>query len=401
VSGWIDRDDAIVRRTVPEPVWDLAERAPDLAAAAFRAIPGLAAVADGLRSRVPIPRRRAPFRDPPFVRFAGHGRSSCVALGDPSTGGHLVFKGAEPTCDDYEAWLDEQAAHRLRIEARQQTHFGSDGGVEAEMSILDKWAVLEGKVPGAYTLTEALGEASTAARLQSAFVAAYGELARAPLPLLACRWEDERTARVRAELGRRLSPAALAIAERGLERGLGLYVYHYPGPPVRLAHLPLAHAEGIGLGSRLRELGEILDWRETAEGWMDLAARMMRLGFLPKSPASLLSGDCLQFQNAVLDGGLADLDSVVHVDAVKSERELRDVLRRSLLELQKSILTLLLGAPAQQAGFLRRFPDVTACLWNELMSRLAKPGAHPRIAAALRGPDWLDRLEDALRHAFA
>src|SRR5262245_8233778 len=160
-----------------------------------------------------------------------------------------------------------------------------------------------------------------------------------------------------------------------------MYVYYYPSAPVRLAHLPIGNAEEIGLSSRWKQLDEVLDWRETVEGWLDLAAKMIRLGFLPKAPTSLLSGDCLQYQNGVVDGGFADLDSIIHVDAVKSERELRDILRRTLIELSKSIATLLLGPPAQHAEFLRRFPDVTARISAELESRLRGADVHPRIEA--------------------
>ena len=399
MTGWIDREDETIARATPEVRWRLPD---ELRAAVLEAVPDLAEPLGRLPDGIPVPRRRAPFKDPPFVRYAGHARSFCVALGDPADGGgHLVFKGTEPLCDDYEEWLDEQRARRIRIEARQQSHFWSDGGVEAEMPLLDKWAVLEGKVPGAYTLAEALGEATAAARLQAAFVTAYGGLARAPVPLLACRSEDGWADRVRRALEPRLSPGAWAVAERGLERGLGVYVYYYPGVPLRLAHLAIGNAEEIGFPSRLAELDEVLDWREVAEGWLDLVARMIALGFLPKAPSSLLSGDCLQFQNVCLDGGIADLDSLIHVDAVTTDRELFDILRRSLLELTKSVATLLLGAPAQQAGFLRRFPDVTTAIGAELHARLRRLGAHPRIESLVRHAGWLDQVEEAFRQAFA
>ncbi len=404
MTGWIDRDDDLVQRTAPELVWHLAEQAPELAEAVLEAMPALAEPLEGLRFRVPVPRRRFPDA-PPFVRFAGHGRSFCVGLGDPpGTKGHLVFKGSEHMTEDYEAWLDEQAGRWLRIAARQETHFHADGGVEAEMRLLDKWAVLEGKVPGAYTLDEALGEAGAATELQSAFAETYGEAARAPLPLLAYRWAEECVDRVRNALRPRLSPGAWAMAARGLEGGLGLYVYYYAGTPLRLAHLGIGDAESLGISSRLEQLAADVDWREAAEGWLDLTAKMIAVGFLPKSPASVVRGDCLQFQNVILDGGLADLDSLIHVDKVPTERELRDILRRTVIELTKSIATLLLGAPAQDASFLRRFPDIAGYVGGELMTRLARAeattGLHPRVAAVVRPAAWLDRIEEALRQAF-
>ena len=121
-------------------------------------------------------------------------------------------------------------------------------------------------------------------------------------------------------------------------------------------------------------------------------------------PASVVTGDCLQLQNMVLDGGIADLDSVIHVDAVREERELRDILRRTLLELTRSLATLLLGAPAQDATFLRRYPDVSVLVGAELVKRLERIGAttglHPRIGALLREAAWIDRVRAAFQASF-
>jgi len=405
MSSWIDRDDDAVVRTRPQLVWHLAERAPRLLAAVLSAEPALAEPLERLRMHVPVPRRRDPGDAAPFVRFAGHGRSFCVAFPTAAAPeGHLVFKGSEPIAADFEEWLDEQANVWMRVAARQESHFAADGGVEAELRLLDKWAVLEGKVPGACTLDEAVGEADVAAAVQEAFAARFGEIARAPLPLLAGRWPPETVERVRAALASRLSPGAWEIARRRLEHGLGLYVYYYPGIPVRLAQLAIGDAGELGLAARLEQLDEIFDWRDTAQSWLDLVARMAALGFLPKSPTSLLSGDCLQLQNLMLDGGIADLDSIVHVDAVPSERQLRDVWRRTLLELTKSLATLLLGAPAQDPAFLRRFPDVGAIAGNALVERLraidAKARVHPRIVALLGEGSWPDRIREAFQPSF-
>lgn len=405
-TEWFDRDDSQIVRTRPELVWSLADRAPRLLDAVLSVEPALEQPLVRLRAHVPVPRRLHPTDAAPFVRFAGHGRSFCVAIPTPAApDGHLVFKGSEHVASDFESWLDDQADDWLRIVARQESHFSADGGVEAEMRILDKWAILEGKVPGAYTLEEAVAEAETAAAVQDAFAARFGATARAPLPLLAYRWPQERVDHVRTALEPRLSAGALAIAERRLRLGLGLYVYWYPGFPIRLAHLAIGDAQQLGLATRLAQLEEIFDWRDSAQGWMDLTSKLIALGFLPKSPASVVSGDCLQFQNVILDGGIADLDSLVHVDAVRSERELRDVLRRTLLELTKSVTTLLLGAPAQDPSFQRRFPDVGAAVTTELFDRLrtlhATGALHPRLAALLlRDADWLERIRVAFQPSF-
>src|SRR5262249_9541830 len=144
----------------------------------------LARAVDDLRGGVVAPSRRFPEPETGFVRLSGHGRSVCRALGEPrGEDGFLVLKGTEPTCEDYEAWVEEQAARSLRVVAGQVVGFAADGGVEASMPLLEKWAVLEGKVPCAVTLEEAISEAERAADFQRAYLAAHGETARVPLPI--------------------------------------------------------------------------------------------------------------------------------------------------------------------------------------------------------------------------
>jgi hypothetical protein len=403
-TAWLDRDDERVRRTTPALAWHLEDACPALAERARDAVPALAPVLSALRARLPVPRRRVPVDDAPFTRLRGHGRAFCVGLGEPpGEDGWVVVKGSEPTCDDFEAWLDEQASRTLRVTAGQVVGFTEDGGVEAAMPLLEKWAVLEGKVPSALTLEEAGTEARRAAEFQEAYAAAHGVAARVPLPLAAWRWPETVVARVRAALEARLSPGAMAAAEAGLRGGLGVYAWWYPEAPVRLAHLVLPDAAETGVEARLERLSELLDWRAAARGWLDLVAEMLALGFLPKSPANVVRGDCLQFQNLVLDGGIADLDSLVRFDEVRGETAFRDALRRTVTELSKGVATLLLGPPGQDPAVLRRLPDVVASVAAELWSRLrraeASRGLHPRLAAAVRETDWLARVEEGVRRA--
>ena len=108
------------------------------------------------------------------------------------------------------------------------------------------------------------------------------------------------------------------------------------------------------------------------------------------APSSVVTGDCLQFQNMVLDGGIADLDSLVHVERVATERELLDIVRRTLLELTKSLATLLLGVPAQDPAFLRRlrfivdFPRPDADAREKIWRQCLPEGAHLLADAAFR-----------------
>src|SRR5262249_57924643 len=95
----------------------------------------------------------------------------------------------------------------------------------AELTGLDKLALIEGKVPGCVTLAEALADARAALAVQRAHVARHGAPARLPFPLVVARWPDPVAERALAALRPRLRRRAREVVEPAVRASLPVYVY--------------------------------------------------------------------------------------------------------------------------------------------------------------------------------
>jgi len=208
------------------------------------------------------------------VRPVNHHRAFYWTLGP---GRVVAFKGTEIVAAD----LDDSIARLAR-------------GRRFELRHLDHYPVRERKVPFALRLGEALREAENAALLQAAYVARYRALARVPLPLFVFRWSDDEVARFRGQLAPHLTRYVLDLVDELLASGLGVYVYYYPGIPLRV-----------------RELASPIDATlDAVDDWVKLVARILALGFFPCSYVQADTGQMIQDQNAVVDGGFVDTDSL-------------------------------------------------------------------------------------------
>src|SRR3546814_7263662 len=145
----------------------------------------------------------------------------------------------------------------------------------------------------------------SAAAVQRAHLARFGTLARVPLPLSAVRWPDAAAGDHLRRLAPLLSSRAQRVVERVAAAGLGAVVYHYPNVPQRVAHLPELLRDRPETGW-LQRLSTVVDPGATVDGWLDLVARLLVLGFLPGSVESIGVGHCLEMKNAVIDGGFVD-----------------------------------------------------------------------------------------------
>lgn len=115
----------------------------------------------------------------------------------------------------------------------------------------------------------------------------------------------------------------------------------------------------------------------------------------------MVTGDCLQVQNAVLDGGFADVESLI-ASSLLDDRALRDAVRRTVHELAVTATRLLLGLWVSTVDMRDRLPDIHAVVWNALAERLAAEApTDERIAAILasRRPAY-DALVELLEQAF-
>jgi hypothetical protein len=394
IVGAMFSDDLAIRVEAAEPVWQAAAEWPE----ATRWIGD--GVGAALAAGVPVLRDVHPVDHAPYLRPPGHRRA--FYLRDPGGPGVLAIKGSEPLATNFGDFLDEVGAARVGIEVRLGSPAIDRTLSRAELSGLDKFPILEGKVPGAVTVREALAEARAALAIQRTHVARHGVPARLSLPVFLGRWPAAVAERVAAELGARMAGRGLELAVAALAGGLAVYVYRYPSVPVRLAHLAVPDARrGADVAGRLAAIARHVEPRAALDGWLGLTARMLALGFVAKDPRAVVSGDCLQVQNACLDGGFADVESVVESRGL-DERALRDAVRRTAHELALDATRLLFGLATSTVDLRDRLPDLVAIVWADLAARVeADAPVDPRIVDILRArPDTYAALVRSLELAF-
>jgi hypothetical protein len=292
-----------------------------------------------LERKLPLPRSLQAFVDPPFYRPPGSYRSFYC----------------------YPAALREDAADTPESETRQARAVLAIKGMEpasAELggllrglirpcysphNVAEHLIFEEGKIPGCVSLAEAQLEAEQAAELQSAHLRVYGQLARLPLPLFVFRHSSETEEAVVRVLESVLSRPALAKVVPRVKAGLGVLVYHYPSPPVRVRELELL-LSGLPFQQRMFALLGLCDPEQIIDGWVREFTRMLHLGFVPGSLASLRTGSCCQLQNACINGGFVDLDSITRVDALADDTALYASLQLSSDALLGSVRALVAGS---------------------------------------------------------
>lgn len=352
-----------------------------------------------LDQSVPTLRSIAPVDAGAIIRPPSHRRAFYLR---GAHGGVLAFKGTEPLALDFAQFVAELADARVAVELRLGNPLVDRTLTRAQLSALEKFPLLEGKVPGCVTVGEAHADAAAALAVQRAYVAKHGRVARLPLPLFVGRWSDDVGERVLAALHGKLTGRAWDDTVARVRAGLGVYVYAYPTLPTRLVELVLPDVtRKRELKVRRAELDRALDPARVFHGWLGLVAELLVLGFVPKAPASVLTGDCLQVQNLVLDGGLADAESLISTAAL-SERALRDALRKTVHELAIAATRLLVGLWSSTVDFRDRVPDLVVVVWNALAVQVAAADAvDPRVLAILRPTQApLDAIAQILRETL-
>lgn len=304
----------------------------DVLARLEAADPLLRQTVEGLIDALPTPPTVAAFTSGPFCRPPTSYRSFYFFPGgddEPGAGaggGAIAFKGLEPCAPDF---CDLLADFRR---AGPSPH-----------DIAEHFVFEERKVPGCLTLDDALFEADRSSWYQSAHLAAYGASAHTPSPLFVFRHDDETVARTSEALRGQLSAPAFRVVERELEHGLGVYVYYYPTLPIRAQDIDfLLH--GVTFRERLLAImRDVCDPDEVVDGWVRGFIRMLYCGFLPGSLASLRTGICCQPQNACIDGGFVDLDSLTRFDELIDDTAIFAALQFSVDSLIDSVRALIAG----------------------------------------------------------
>lgn len=313
-----------------------------------------------------------PFAETECFRLPGSRRSWCRPLHDD--GPVLVVKGSEPAAPDMTAGLDELARPCYSWHDIDE-HLLHD----------------EGKVPLGVTRSEALGEARQAALAHVRHWRRYSEVARLPLPLLVARHDDEVTSGLVAALDETLSPPAAHSVRDLLGDGLHVLVYAYPSPPVRARDLDTV-LSGRGFHERQLALLECCDAEQVVARWVRLFTRLLHCGLLPGSAAAVRTGMCCQPQNACVDGGFVDVESLVPAEHLRRRRALDVAVHLSLEALVDTVTTLLLGevetAAVRTGGDPQDRQDIREHVLGLVRGHLADdcgngPPLDPRIQRAL------------------
>jgi len=376
---------SIQLRPFDKVLWNAAAAAPET----LFAMPGIAATLSEFKTAIPGAETITPFETNEAVRPYRHLRAFYLR----KTDGVIAVKGSEVFASDVEQMLAVMSGFRIDFLGRGKSLF----------SALEHFALNEQKIPLALSVDEAMEDVSSAAAVQRAHVARYGARAHTPLPLLAVRWPDTVTEAHLKRLSTLLSARARKSVERVAADGLGAVVYHYPTVPQRVAHLP----EILRTRSEkdwLARLAAIADPQAAVNGWLDVVARLLVLGFLPGSVESIGVGHCLEMKNAVIDGGLVDMGSICRVEDVTDPRQFSETLLAALADLAKTCRHFLRGDVVDVEAEYRNPSLAMVLALHRLLPDLARRmeqlgGADPRImeffkyaAAADSLPVELSRL---------
>lgn len=357
---------------VPSDVlFDLAASHPRLMQMAKRKFPAIGKALGGIAKAFPVAPSCNVFAsgDRKWVRPLGHFRafyhSSRALVGDAPIeqiaalthhDGVLAFKGTEPCVADSDVVLERMR----RISGPREVHAWAE-----------HYALTEAKVPIGTSLREALREATVAASVQQRHVRVYGELATLPLPIAVIKLSAAATAAHSLRVERVISKHAMDNIRPVLADGLAAYCYAYPSLPLRAHHTQppqpvFKHRHAAG------------DPFAVVEGWARVFVRLLCLGYFPCSLSNLGQegagtglGQMCRPNNAIIDGGFVDVDSITsfaEVDAL-DDRPLFDMtLELSLDELTKTVRRFLLGGEERPSLGVWAAPVAQLDEW--LMTRL-------------------------------
>ena len=354
-----------------EVLWDVRSEGGDAMALLASREPTIVALLDEIVAGCPVVETSRSFQGEHFERPRGHARSFMLHL----ERGVVVFKGTEPFSTDYRGVIEE---------AWKKREFG-------RWSPMDHFALAEDEVYLGLTKRVALGGARQTWAWVSAHVKTFHELPHTPFPLMTLRVPEDVTSELGATLlpmlSDRLQLSARKKVEGLLAEGLGVYLYYYPGRPIRLAHALGDFPGSFGVGAQEDEAIDF-DIDAAVASWTDLFARMLVAGFVPTT--SVHTGNCLQSQNVAVDGGLCDVDSVEPLSSIAGTRDLASALSFSLEVFSQTVSTAT-GLP---------FHFVGAYLWQEIAHRTRERArsapCDPRIAElveleGMAGLRWLAR----------
>lgn len=257
-----------------------------------------------------------------------------------------------------------------------------------------------------------MDDVRAALAFQSAHLEKFGVLARGPVPLLVLEWPTEVVERVVAKLRRFLPKRAMNIVESVAVEGLAGFVYHYPGMPLRGQHMEaVLHGDGgyTGYAGRMQALRRHADPSVAVEGWLELAARMLALGFIPAPVDSYGTGNCVEGQNVVTDGGIVDLGSLRAFETMVDDKAFYQGVLATVVDLATSIREFILGdlheLEAEYRNPTLNMAMIVGHCWRSVGEQIAKLSQEgltidPRLRDLFaRGP-FMDASAPAFRAIF-
>jgi hypothetical protein len=375
------------------PIWDIASDSPFLFEALCRDYPWAADSYRRIKDDLPVPSTAAPFVSGRTMRPPMHKRCFYM-LGQEGDSIHTIaVKGTEILARDV---LKEVADLRYPHASMR--------------TVVDYFPNRERKVPFALRVREALAESSAADKFQTAYVKRYREFAKIPVPLLVFKWSTEEVQKFVDSLHPQLAPHSAKVVADLVSEGLAVYVYFYPGLSNRVREFcdTLRSRPFEGFEATLLEMKEHLDVEEVIGGWIKLMARMLTLGFLPSNLATQDVGQLVQVQNAVIDGGFVDCDSLQTISEVGGETEVQFTLALGLFELASTVHSFLLQKfrPFRSVG---PYSFTSTLLFDWVLNRLRaevaneqKSGAeiHPWIARVIEREQGFESLMEIFAAAY-
>jgi hypothetical protein len=133
---------------------------------------------------------------------------------------------------------------------------------------------------------------------------------------------------------------ALGQLEPFTRNGLGVLVNYYAGMPTRVSSLNHV-LPTTSYAERHERLFELLDPDVVMRSWSRQLARLLHLGFVPATPASGRTGNMCQPQNAALDGGFFDVDSVEPICTLPGPAAVADALAASMRSFYYTVRSML------------------------------------------------------------